>query len=218
MTPRAIEGEDEGWFDWLWNDQDSLAIDDHEAIERMLRQAVNAGTGRAAMLSGPNFGKTGTTQNSRDALFVGYAGDLVVGVWVGNDDGSPLAGVSGGGLPARIWKDFMQQALGERATPAPRPSVTGDPSGPVQPQDLPELPEFPIDERSRIGVRDGEPVLSTDIQGVPFTVGPNGVQVDRGALEERAREAQQRFEERAAEVRQQAEERIRERQEQRLAN
>jgi membrane peptidoglycan carboxypeptidase len=54
-------------------------------------QAINRGTGRnAAMLPIANFGKTGTTQDYRDALFVGYAGDLVVGVWIGNDDNTPL--------------------------------------------------------------------------------------------------------------------------------
>jgi penicillin-binding protein 1A len=56
------------------------------------------------MLHAPNFGKTGTTQDHRDALFVGYAGGLVVGVWVGNDDNTPMPGVTGGALPARIWR------------------------------------------------------------------------------------------------------------------
>ena len=67
----------------------------------------------------PTFGKTGTTSDYRDALFVGFAGDLVVGVWVGNDDNSPLPGTTGGGLPARIWRAFMAEALGIR--PARRP-------------------------------------------------------------------------------------------------
>ena len=57
------------------------------------------------------FGKTGTTQDNRDALFIGFAGDLVTGVWIGNDDNSPLRGVEGGGLPARIWRDFMSSAV-----------------------------------------------------------------------------------------------------------
>ena len=79
----------------------------------MLGAVVSQGTGRAAALEVPAFGKTGTTQDSRDALFIGFAQDLVVGVWVGNDDNSPLAGqIAGGGLPARIWRDFMTQAVG----------------------------------------------------------------------------------------------------------
>ena len=77
----------------------------------LLRSAVDEGTGRSAALPIPAFGKTGTTQNYRDAWFIGFAGDLVVGVWVGNDDESPMKGVTGGGLPAQIWHAFMQGAL-----------------------------------------------------------------------------------------------------------
>jgi penicillin-binding protein 1A len=74
----------------------------------MLWQAANAGTGRQAALSQPTFGKTGTTQDNRDALFVGFAGDLVCGVWIGRDDNKPVRGLSGGKLPAEIWRRFMQ--------------------------------------------------------------------------------------------------------------
>ena len=59
----------------------------------------------------PTFGKTGTTQDNRDALFVGFAGDLVVGVWVGRDDNKSLGKVSGGTVPAQIWRSFMSSAL-----------------------------------------------------------------------------------------------------------
>src|SRR3990167_7473847 len=101
VAPYAFPREEEGWFGWLFDGKSSMSGSEHEDIEQMLRAAINRGTGRAATLSVPNFGKTGTTQDHRDALFIGYAGDLVVGVWVGNDDNSPLAGVTGGGLPAR---------------------------------------------------------------------------------------------------------------------
>jgi penicillin-binding protein 1A len=77
----------------------------------LMWSAVEEGTGRAAQLRQPAFGKTGTTQDYRDALFVGMAGDLVVGVWVGNDDNTPMKKVTGGTLPARIWRDFMGTAL-----------------------------------------------------------------------------------------------------------
>ena len=78
----------------------------------MLWQVVERGTGRAARLGGePTFGKTGTTQEHRDALFVGMTGDLVIGVWVGNDDGRPMRGVTGGPLPARMWRDFASSAV-----------------------------------------------------------------------------------------------------------
>ena len=77
----------------------------------LLYAAANNGTGRRAALSVPTFGKTGTTQENRDAVFVGFAGDLVVGVWVGRDDNKSLGKVSGGTVPADIWHAFMSSAL-----------------------------------------------------------------------------------------------------------
>jgi penicillin-binding protein 1A len=77
----------------------------------LLYAAANSGTGRRAALAVPTFGKTGTTQENRDALFVGFAGDLVVGVWVGRDDNGSLGKVVGGTVPAEIWRSFMTSAL-----------------------------------------------------------------------------------------------------------
>jgi membrane peptidoglycan carboxypeptidase len=72
---------------------------------------VQHGTGRAAALDDDDAaGKTGTSQDYRDAWFVGFNKALVVGVWVGNDDGSPMKGVTGGSLPAEIWKRFVVAA------------------------------------------------------------------------------------------------------------
>jgi len=88
------------------------------AMRELLGYAVAKGTGHGAELPVSTFGKTGTSQDSRDALFIGFAGDLVVGVWVGNDDNRPMEGVSGGGLPARIWRNFMLQALNLHPAPA----------------------------------------------------------------------------------------------------
>jgi membrane peptidoglycan carboxypeptidase len=74
----------------------------------MLREVVEAGTGRRARLAGRDAaGKTGTTQAARDAWFIGFTADYVVGVWMGNDDNSPLTGVTGGGLPAEIWRETV---------------------------------------------------------------------------------------------------------------
>ncbi|MFL6765042.1 MAG: transglycosylase domain-containing protein, partial [Sphingomicrobium sp.] len=77
----------------------------------LLYAAANNGTGRRAALNVPTFGKTGTTQENRDALFIGFAGDLVVGVWVGRDDNKSLGKISGGTVPAEIWRGFMSSAL-----------------------------------------------------------------------------------------------------------
>ena len=78
----------------------------------LLYAAANDGTGRRAALAVPTFGKTGTSQDNRDALFVGFAGNLVVGVWVGRDDDKPLGSkISGSTAPAQIWRKFMVSAL-----------------------------------------------------------------------------------------------------------
>ncbi|MGH6914744.1 MAG: transglycosylase domain-containing protein, partial [Geminicoccales bacterium] len=76
----------------------------------LLIAAVDSGTGTAAKLSAPVAGKTGTTQDYRDAWFIGFTADIVVAVWLGNDDSSPTGHVTGGDLPARIWRDFITAA------------------------------------------------------------------------------------------------------------
>ncbi len=91
----------------------------------LLRGVVEHGTGRAAALPGFAAGKTGTAQDYRDAWFIGFNDSLVVGVWVGNDDHSPMQRVTGGTLPAAIWKQFMEQAPAvQRPAPNPAQSTT----------------------------------------------------------------------------------------------
>ncbi|MGI9417140.1 MAG: transglycosylase domain-containing protein [Geminicoccaceae bacterium] len=89
----------------------------------MLRDTLIEGTGWRARLPGFVAGKTGTSSDYRDAWFVGFTRDLVVGVWVGNDDGEPMQQVSGGGLPAMIFHEFISRSGGasdgERKTPLP---------------------------------------------------------------------------------------------------
>lgn len=80
------------------------------ALSEMLGGVVSEGTGRAARLDRPAAGKTGTSQNFRDAWFVGYTADFVAGVWLGNDDGTPMRGVTGGRDAARLWRAVMMAA------------------------------------------------------------------------------------------------------------
>jgi penicillin-binding protein 1A len=81
------------------------------AMLDVMSSAVEWGTGKAARLDRPVAGKTGTSQDYRDAWFVGFTAELVCGVWLGNDDGKPMAKVTGGGAPARLWHAFMVKAL-----------------------------------------------------------------------------------------------------------
>lgn len=176
VRAHAFAQEEEGWWEWFTTPADSMSPRTHEDMQRMLRAAINRGTGKAAMLPIANYGKTGTTQDNRDALFIGYAGDLVVGVWVGNDDNSPLGSVSGGGLPARIWKDFMRGAL---SLPAPRPSASPDPQGPVQPLDIEEGEEIPIGEDgTSLRFDENGIVLSQDGVPVEFRLDEDGFRIE----------------------------------------
>lgn len=88
------------------------------ALQTMLSDVVSSGTGRAARLKRPAAGKTGTSQEFRDAWFVGFTAELVAGVWLGNDNASSMKKVTGGSLPARLWKEFMTKAL--KGAPARR--------------------------------------------------------------------------------------------------
>jgi len=91
-------------------------------MNRMLHRVISDGTGKAAGFGRDAAGKTGTSQNYRDAWFVGYSADYIAGVWLGNDDGAPMNRVTGGSFPARIWRDVMVAAhkgLPPRSLPRP---------------------------------------------------------------------------------------------------
>ncbi|MBB4086502.1 transglycosylase domain-containing protein [Sphingomonas carotinifaciens] len=120
VQPRGLaDVRDKSWYQSLTDRPQGFSASVHDGMLDLLGSSIRSGTGREALLTVDAYGKTGTTQDARDALFVGFARDLVVGVWVGNDDNTPNPGLSGGGVPARIWRDFMQSALDIAPVPAP---------------------------------------------------------------------------------------------------
>ena len=90
----------------------SIAVDARSVavMDDLMAEVVRSGTGKAARLDRPAAGKTGTSQDSRDAWFVGFTGDYVAGVWLGNDDDTPMHKVTGGGDPAALWRQVMLAA------------------------------------------------------------------------------------------------------------
>ena len=96
-------------------------------MNTMLHETLVSGTARRADLPGwPAAGKTGTSQDYRDAWFIGYTSQLVAGIWLGNDDNSPTRKATGGGLPVEIWSRFMKAALhGTAPTALPGLGVSG---------------------------------------------------------------------------------------------
>lgn len=113
VRPHGLEDSegDRPWLSRLTNRRTALSERERDDMMSLLGSSLR-GTGREATLSVDAWGKTGTSQSGRDAWFIGWSRDLVVGVWVGNDDNSPNPGLHGGGIPAQIWRDYMQSALG----------------------------------------------------------------------------------------------------------
>jgi len=103
------------------------------AMNGMLSNVIASpnGTGKNARLKRPSAGKTGTSQGYRDAWFIGYTPDLIAGVWMGNDNGRPMQSVTGGTLPARLWRDFANAAL--QKTPVRNLPIEALPTGRDEP-------------------------------------------------------------------------------------
>ena len=108
----------------------------------MMSRVIDEGTGQRAKLPDREAaGKTGTTQAARDAWFMGFTADYVVGVWMGYDDNRPLTGVTGGGLPAEIWRETMvriDEGLPVKPLPMLRPGQ--QPAGAPYPQPVDGAP------------------------------------------------------------------------------
>ena len=127
-------------------------------MNTMMRQTLVSGTARGASLPGwQAAGKTGTSQDYRDAWFIGFTSRLVTGVWLGNDDDSPTRKATGGGLPVEVWSRFMQTAL-RNVPPAPLPGLAGggwmasaEPSSPPRP--YAPLQPYPPDQVPAAGGR-----------------------------------------------------------------
>jgi len=91
--------------------QQAVSPADAFLLTQGLRAVIASGTGRRANIGRPEAGKTGTSNDFRDAWFIGYTPNLVAAVWLGNDQRRPMAGVAGGSLPAQAWAEFMRVAL-----------------------------------------------------------------------------------------------------------
>lgn len=84
-----------------------LNINTAATMTAIMKTVITNGTGRSANIGKPAAGKTGTTDNNKDAYFIGFTPDVVTGVWVGNDDNSQMGGVYGSTIPAKIWREIM---------------------------------------------------------------------------------------------------------------
>jgi len=168
VRPRGLPEISESWFDSVWGRQHSF--DERRVLpdlKDLLSAVVDKGTGRAAALTTATYGKTGTSQDNRDALFIGFAGDLVTGVWIGNDDNTPLSGVSGGGLPARVWRDFMASALGVQSKVAARAAEEAEEQAAAENETEVDLGNAGLTIDGKIG----------DL-GIGIRIGPDGIGIE----------------------------------------
>jgi penicillin-binding protein 1A len=129
-------------------------------MNQMMQETLLTGTAHKAELPGwPAAGKTGTSQDFRDAWFVGYTSHLVTGVWLGNDDGTPTKKITGGGLPVEVWSKVMKTA--HQGVPvAGLPGLSG--SAPLTAM-LPPAPLAPRSQIAEAGSRAATPAKSNGL-------------------------------------------------------
>jgi penicillin-binding protein 1A len=144
-------------------------------MNQMMQETLSIGTARKAEPFGwPAAGKTGTSQDFRDAWFVGYTAHLVTGVWLGNDDNTPTRKSTGGGLPVEIWSRFMKSAHqgvpvaalpGLSASPAAPPATSGPGLPPIFPMPAANAPPVPPAPVGQNGGRPPVPEASAGLDG-----------------------------------------------------
>jgi penicillin-binding protein 1A len=147
-------------------------------MNAMMRETLLMGTAQKANLPGwQAAGKTGTSQDFRDAWFVGYTSQLVTGVWLGNDDSSPTKKATGGGMPVEVWTRFMKTAhqgvpvAGLPGLAAPSFASFGQPSG------IPPIPPGAVPQAG--GYRQGQPAAGRGGAPEPIDRGMDGWFLDR---------------------------------------
>ena len=145
-------------------------------MNAMMTQTLKDGTARKADFAWPAAGKTGTSQNSRDAWFIGYTANLTTGVWMGNDDGTPTKNITGGSLPAKVWHEFMVAAHeGVPVAQLPgtwNPETAGAETAPVPPRAVGE---------SAMDSGAGTPASSSRKPAMPEMAGSGGTDDGRTA-------------------------------------
>jgi len=131
MVELRLQGDDEVLMDTTGGiGERVITVQSAGQLVYLMNQVVERGTGVRARIPGWELaGKSGTTQASRDAWFIGFSSDYVIGVWMGYDDNTPLQGVTGGGLPAEIWRETMLR-VHEDTPPRQLPIVVPAPKAP----------------------------------------------------------------------------------------
>ena len=143
-----LQGDSDPFITQTGGFQERVITDEAaETLTYMMYQVVERGTGGRAQLPGWQVaGKTGTTQAARDAWFIGFTADYVAGVWMGYDDNTPLTGVTGGGLPAEIWRETMVR-VHDGLSPSPLPMSIPAPvrADPVPQREAPKRTQDPAE-------------------------------------------------------------------------
>jgi penicillin-binding protein 1A len=111
---RVVGRDGDILFEREYEENEVLKRPVRDTMVELMEGVIQYGTGQAAVIKHPAAGKTGTSSDYRDAWFVGFTPGITTGVWVGNDDNTPTWGITGGGLPANIWRAYMSELLAGR--------------------------------------------------------------------------------------------------------